>query len=106
MRIMEMTPQTVAATIAPVLERYPVERAWLFGSVARGDQQRGSDIDLIVELDGDAHLGLGFMDLEADLVRALRHAVDVRTLDRHRSTRAFLSNFDHERVLVYERAPR
>ena len=54
MRIMEMTPQTVAATIEPVLERHPVERAWLFGSVVRGDQHRGSDIDLIVELDGRA----------------------------------------------------
>ena len=91
---------------SPVLECYPVERAWLFGSVARKDQQRGSDVDLIVELDGDARLGLGFMDLGTDPTRALRHAVDVRTLDRQRSIRASLSNFDYERMLVYERASR
>lgn len=106
MRLVDMTPQLVSKMIAPTLDCYPVERAWLFGSVARGDQRGGSDIDLIVELCDDARLGLGFIDLQNDLSRALRHSVDVSTLDRQRSTKAFIANYDNEKVLVYERAPR
>ena len=105
-RMAEMTPQIVSSLVQPVLARFPVERAWLYGSVARGDQHQRSDIDLIVELQEGARMGLDFMDIETELARAFRHPVDVRTLQRSRSTKAFLSNFDHEKVLVYERAPR
>ena len=101
--ILQMTPQYVSETIRPVLACFPVDRAWLFGSVARGTQTRGSDIDLIVELQEYARLGLGFMDLEEMLCQALRHAVDVSTLQRERSTPIFLSSFDRDKVLVYER---
>jgi hypothetical protein len=33
-----------------------VRRAALFGSVARGDNRPGSDIDIMVEIDPDAHI--------------------------------------------------
>jgi predicted nucleotidyltransferase len=33
-----------------------VRRAAVFGSVARGDNGTGSDIDILVEIDPDAHL--------------------------------------------------
>ena len=106
MRIMEMTPQTVAATIAPSSNAIPSSAHGSLVPSHAKISKGGSDVDLIVELDGDARLGLGFMDVEAELTRALRHAVDVRTIDRQRSIRASLSNFDYERMLVYERASR
>ena len=34
----------------PVLKKYKVRRASLFGSVVTGDTKKGSDIDLLVEL--------------------------------------------------------
>jgi predicted nucleotidyltransferase len=33
-----------------------VRRAAVFGSVARGDNRRDSDVDIMVEIDPDAHL--------------------------------------------------
>jgi predicted nucleotidyltransferase len=33
-----------------------VRRAAVFGSVARGDNRPGSDIDIMVEIDPDAHI--------------------------------------------------
>lgn len=49
------TPETsanireLAAKLAPVLKRYGVVRAGVFGSVARGEATPASDLDLLVE---------------------------------------------------------
>jgi predicted nucleotidyltransferase len=40
----------------PALRARGVRRAALFGSVARGDSGPGSDIDIMVEIDPEAHL--------------------------------------------------
>ncbi|MBV8368019.1 MAG: nucleotidyltransferase domain-containing protein [Candidatus Eremiobacteraeota bacterium] len=40
------------------LERAGVRRAALFGSTARGDANAASDVDVLVVLDPDAHVGL------------------------------------------------
>ena len=54
---LELDAAEVSASIGPVLSRWPVRRAWLFGSVARGEQRAGSDVDIMVELDEGASLG-------------------------------------------------
>lgn len=41
----------------------PVLRAFLFGSMSRGDAGPDSDIDILVELDYNLHIGLGFVDM-------------------------------------------
>lgn len=50
--------ETIAAVVADVTSRWPVERVILFGSKARGDDEPDSDIDLLVittpELDRQA----------------------------------------------------
>jgi predicted nucleotidyltransferase len=40
----------------PYLRARGVRRAAVFGSVARGDSRPGSDIDIMVEIDPEAHL--------------------------------------------------
>ena len=40
----------------PDLRARGVRRAAVFGSVARGDSRPGSDIDIMVEIDPEAHL--------------------------------------------------
>ena len=56
-----MTKDDVLATLRRsegTLRAMGVARAALFGSVARGDQRPDSDIDIMVELDPSARLGL------------------------------------------------
>jgi uncharacterized protein len=53
----------------PELERkYPVSRIGVFGSYARGEETKESDIDIIVEM--NKPMGLDFVDM-ADEIEAL-----------------------------------
>ena len=46
-------------TIRDYFATQPVQRAWLFGSFARGEEHAGSDVDILVDFDQDnASVGL------------------------------------------------
>jgi predicted nucleotidyltransferase len=56
-----MAPDAVIATLRAHeadLRRRGVARAALFGSTARGEAGAGSDLDILVEIDPDAHIDL------------------------------------------------
>ncbi len=61
------------------LRDFHVKALYLFGSVVRGDEKQTSDIDILVEFEHDAHIGLfefsrlqrtlsGILGCEVDLV--------------------------------------
>jgi uncharacterized protein len=64
--------------IAQVFARYPIARAWVFGSVARGDDRPDSDLDLLVELASDASV-VDILGLDEDLSALLGCRVDIVT---------------------------
>ena len=73
-----MLPEATLAQICHVLAQYPVERAQLFGSQARGDARPDSNIDLLVDLHKDARLGLlEIAHLEHELADAKGYALQV-----------------------------
>lgn len=66
----------IRAMLLPILERYGMRSASLFGSYARGEADEGSDIDILLEG------GVGFRPLDIfgvaeDLHRASGKMVDV-----------------------------
>ncbi|MBI3978867.1 MAG: nucleotidyltransferase domain-containing protein, partial [Chloroflexi bacterium] len=64
------TIEEVKQKALPVLARYGVRRAGVFGSLARGEMRRRSDIDILV----DFHEPIGlfaFVGLKLDLEKAL-----------------------------------
>jgi len=62
--------------------RFSVKRIGVFGSVARGEADEGSDIDLLVEFEPDAQVGLfDFARLQSRLSQLLGHPVDLVTED-------------------------
>ncbi|MFZ0788940.1 MAG: nucleotidyltransferase domain-containing protein [Chromatiaceae bacterium] len=69
------------ATLAGVCQRHQVRRLSLFGSQLKGTAGPGSDIDLLVEFDPDAHPTLlDLAQIEIELSQALGgKKVDVRT---------------------------
>jgi len=64
--------------IIPVLERYEVKRAAVFGSFVRGEQKKESDIDLLVEFKREKSL-LDLAGLKIELEETLHRKVDVLT---------------------------
>jgi predicted nucleotidyltransferase len=62
----------------PILKKYDVKRAGIFGSYARGEQKKKSDVDFLVEL----KKGQGYFELihlEEELQKKLNKEVDLLT---------------------------
>lgn len=75
-----MTIPEIKNKILPVLKKYGIKKASLFGSVVRDEQTEQSDIDLLVELPETASL-LELASLKLDLEEILQRKVDVLTFD-------------------------
>ena len=73
--------QEVSQKIRPVLIKYGVKKASVFGSVARGDDHPGSDVDLLVTVEKLPFGIWGFVGLKQDLEQALGKRVDVVSQD-------------------------
>lgn len=73
-----MQVEEIEKKIAPLLKRYGVSRAAIFGSYARGEEREDSDIDILVEFEGDRSL-LDLAGLKIELEEALGRRVDVLT---------------------------
>lgn len=75
-----MSIAEVRAKAIPILKRHGARRAGVFGSVVRGEDKPGSDVDFLVELDGEQSL-LDVIGLQQDLEEALGRSVDVVEYD-------------------------
>jgi predicted nucleotidyltransferase len=66
------------AKIVPVLRRYDVEKASLFGSYVKGEESEKSDIDILIQFKGEKSL-LDLAGLKIELEEILGKRVDVLT---------------------------
>ncbi|MFZ3054677.1 MAG: nucleotidyltransferase domain-containing protein [Minisyncoccales bacterium] len=62
--------------ISPVLKRNDVKKLSVFGSVARGEDKMGSDIDLLVKFNGQKGLA-DLVGLKIELEDKLNRKVDI-----------------------------
>ncbi len=70
--------ETIKREILPILKEAGVLRSSLFGSVARGEADAESDVDILVELPRGKSL-FDLVDLRDRLAAALRKKVDLGT---------------------------
>ena len=64
--------------VLAIIARYPVSNPQIFGSVARGEDVEGSDIDILVETETSASY-YDLAGLEIELEKLLRVPVGVHT---------------------------
>ena len=79
----------------------PVLRAYLFGSYVRGQADKESDIDILVDLDYNEKIGLQFVQMKLDLEKLLNSKFDL-------VSSAGLSKYikpivDNEKQVIYAR---
>jgi len=56
-------------------KKYPIKTIGVFGSVARGDNDETSDVDILVEF--EKPIGIEFIDLANELESILQQKVDL-----------------------------
>jgi len=67
----------IKSKIKNILKKNKVVRAGIFGSYARGEEKKKSDVDILVEINDPNMSLLGFIGLEMELELALRKNVDL-----------------------------
>ena len=86
--------------VAPIAKAYGVQRVFLFGSYARGEATKNSDVDLRVDkgnLRGMFALGALYSDLEDSLGKDL-DLLTTGSLDQR-----FLDQIAGEEIVLYDR---
>ncbi len=79
--------------LAEFCRRHRVRRLALFGSALRDDFTSHSDIDLLVEFEPGARVGLSFFTMQDELSELLGRTVDL-------NTPGFLGRHIRDRILV------
>lgn len=95
--------EAVAEAVADAAKRFPsIERAYVFGSYARGNASASSDIDVRVEIMEGEPFSLHDLGHFAKLIeQATQRSVDVVSA-RHLKNKALAQAITEEKVLVYE----
>ena len=97
-----MSTQDIKTTIAEFFKTQPVEKAWLFGSFARGEETPDSDVDILVRYDGNARITLMTISrMMGALEQAIQRPVDLVEEGCMLPFAEVTANRD--KILIYER---
>jgi len=69
--------EEIKSKIVPILKKNKVTKAGIFGSYARGEQKKSSDIDLVVNIKDKNMSLLGFIGLMRLLEEILKRKIDL-----------------------------
>lgn len=102
-----MNPSTDLQRMLPKVRacfaQHPVERVWLFGSFARGEERADSDVDFLVEYSKVDGLSLL---TTARLYRSLKETLgrEVDVVENGYLLPYAEASADRDKILIYERA--
>jgi predicted nucleotidyltransferase len=92
--------ERIKRKILPILKKHNVLRAGLFGSFARGEARKKSDIDILIELPAGKTL-LDLIGIEIELKKKLKRNIDLLT---YNSIHPLIKeNVLKEEVRIYEK---
>jgi predicted nucleotidyltransferase len=94
--------QGVVNKLQAFFPAYPIEKAWIFGSYARGEETRKSDVDIMVRFEKDADISLlDYVKIMNSLKGFLRKKIDM--VEEGQLYPWAQESVDKEKILVYER---
>lgn len=83
--------------VNPILDKYQINRCYLFGSYARREPRENSDVDLLIDTD---ITGLKFFSLVEELRTSLHKKVDVVRIKDLTANNELVINILREGVLI------
>jgi len=94
--------QIISHKLKSFFPAYPIEKAWLFGSYARGEETNNSDIDILVKFDKNAKISLfDYIGIKVDLEENLQKNVDL--VEDGYLLKQAKETADKDKILIYER---
>lgn len=95
-----ITTASLSEILLPVFKKYNINRAVLFGSVAKGTNNPNSDIDLLV----DSNLkGLEFIGLLEDIQETVNISVDLFDISHIEKGSLVDREIEKTGVVIYEK---
>ena len=96
-----MSTTDIMLSLSSYFKDKPVNKVWLFGSFARGEENADSDIDLMLDLDHSQPIGFKFFGMWNDIEKLLGREVDLVTEEGLADYAR--ESYNRDKILVYER---
>ena len=95
--------EKIKEIIIPILKKYPVRKAILFGSYAKGNVSQSSDIDLYIDTNGILK-GLDFVGLLETLSNSLGIDIDLIDSSHIEPDSSINQEIENEGMVIYEKS--
>ncbi len=88
--------------ISDYFKTQPIEKAWIFGSYARSEEDKTSDIDILVNFTPDIKFTLfQYIHMINDLVKLTGKRIDL--VEDGQLKQFAKSSAENDKILIYER---
>ena len=96
------TMEELKIIVCDILKDFSVKKAILFGSYAKNTPTATSDIDLVIDSEGEL-LNIYFYGLLEELVERLQKEVDLFEISEIQKGSRIYNDIQNEGVVIYER---
>ena len=96
-----LTINEIKLIITPLVEIYPIRRVILFGSYARGDATENSDVDLLIDSEGQLN-GFVFFGIAGKIIKKMPVKTDVFEIGEIKTPSSLFDSIMQEGVIIYE----
>lgn len=102
-----LSSDAIRLMLLPVVRKFDISKATLFGSYARGDANGESDVDFLIECDNIRNME-DYLALQESLQHALGKNVDIVMADalqsdNTRAAKRLKANIEKDQVIMYEK---
>lgn len=94
--------QTLIQELNACLRTQPISKAWLFGSLSRGEETKDSDVDLLVRyLNSDEMSLMSICRIKRDIEHYIHRRVDL--IEEGQLMPFAVGSAERDKILIYER---
>ena len=95
--------ETIREKVIPIFKIYPINKAIIFGSYAKGNATLDSDIDLYIDTNGKLR-GLDFVGLLEVLVNTLEMDIDLIDRSHIEEDSLMMQEIENGGMVIYEKS--